>query len=165
MQDKQANYSPGKYAGIINSGMTIQSRWKPIAQMMLSITINNYLDPRTNSWVKITPFDKKIYLDLEDYNESDRASYSLKKLKEAGFNGDFDNPEFSRGKDDSLVIVECRGYTDKVTGLPKTAWDLWLKDSVEKATEDQMARLRQIWKSRQNTESTEVDTGDDNIPF
>lgn len=97
----------GRYLGSLKSASMTQSE-SGTEQMEISFQIEDQV--------------RKVYL----YFSEKAAPYSLPKLASIGFNGDFENPEFTKTTDIELVCKHepYGGKNPKYVGMTMEKWDL-----------------------------------------
>lgn len=129
----------GTYLGYLKSG-ALTTTSKGGAQMAILFNVAyvaagagwNAFDP---------PIDRTVYLSLSDA----AWQYTEQKLKGLGFNGNFDDPEFSEESARDGVELICReeDYNDK----KQEKWDLAKWGEKEKPAADIIKRFEAKWRS------------------
>ena len=86
--------------------------------------------------------ERRVYVSLSD----GAWPYSERKLTSLGFNGDFDNPEFSEAIATDGVDLMCK--VGEFKGKSQEKWELagWASD-IEPAAEDKVKRLNARWNA------------------
>lgn len=131
----------GTYYGYVAGGTTTQaSTGTPQLAVKLSITnIASQINGEP-TWEDLpTPIERTMFLAL-----SEKAwPYSEEKLKRLGFNGDFENPDFTK----EGVQLECKHeeYRGKVTERWNLAGD---GPNLEQAPQDMIRTLNARWRAK-----------------
>ena len=125
----------GTYSGSPTSGTTTTSKQnKPQIAVAFSIT---HIADGAGEWQDVQPFERKLYISLTDA----AWPYSMDRLKAIGFNGDFDNPNFSP---DSVAL---RCFHEEYEGKPKEKWDIITAGAeATKADSNTIRTLSAKWK-------------------
>lgn len=83
------------------------------------------------------PIQLILYLSMADA----AAQYTVDKLKELGFNGDFQAPQFSN----KTAKLQCRH--DTWQGKERTRWELYWRGASKPAKAATVTRLNAMWQS------------------
>jgi len=128
------NYIEGTYAAKIVGGEMDTSKVQKTPYMNVTIGITHIRDG--DRWADADQAQRHLNL----YTSPKAWPYTEKKLLAMGFNGDFNNPQFS----ETQVVVVCRVeiYKDK----PQEKWDLPGGEYEAKPpAEDEIKKLNARW--------------------
>lgn len=131
----------GRYFGKLKDAVTSETG-RGSLQVVLSFSISHVAE--NGDWCEINTVDRRVFLSL-----SDRAwSYTEKKLKALGFEGDFGTMEFGSEVHDQGIALNCAH--DEYEGETKEKWDIadWGGGAgAERAPEDKLRRLNAKWRN------------------
>ena len=110
--------TPGIYWGLLESATMVKARTGTM-QMVITFEITHI---ENDEFDKIDPFKRKIWLSCHDNS----MAYTTDKLREMGFNGDFERPDFGDSAKHEGMKLTCVEHTYKGQTSPR--WDLARKD-------------------------------------
>ena len=126
---------------VVGEGRTKTDGTKGAAQFVLSFQITHI--SKDNAWVDVTPFMRHVYVYLSE------AAWetSQKKLESLGFNGLFNNPDFSAETKQGVQLT-CSHETYE--GKVRDKWELanWGGTEIKRASADIVRQLQAKWKAK-----------------
>ena len=128
----------GTYYGKPIKAVTTESGNK-LPMIVVTFSIDNMAID--GHWQAIEPVERNCRWSMAD----NAWSYTKQKLNDLGFNGDFDNPQFSL-TDGVNLKCELR----EQDGRAREQWDLenWGKREYESARPDVIRKFNALWKAQ-----------------